>query len=671
MQEPENLLDSDDVVEVRREAVERLKGVISDDSIGLLLKAMKDVSWRVRKTAVDILLDDYPIEAYINGLIDLLYIDDNAGARNSAIETLIKLDKKTTLFLIEAFNTQNRDVRKFIIDVLGEFRDRRSLPLMLEALKDEDDNVRASAVEHLGKIGEPAVVNALIEILESGDLWTSYPAADALGRIGDRKAIPSLIKALSTKTLREPVLKALGRFSVPETLKNIVPLLEESSKTIQEEAVRTIKSFYHNGVKEELIVEEMKKISGDRIIDILVAHAWSAKPEVRISAILLLGLMRDERALAPLLELSLEEDLAEDVKRALVFIGKDKPEVILPLFDTVSPYQQRFICEVAGELASPVFYDIFEGLIKDDDGHVRALAALGISTTGDLRAIELLKKLLSDEYEDVQEAAVSALSGLFSSANPDLSGKAGLSPDDLIKMIGSRNPVLRKNAILVLGKLGAVAAVSALGFALKDDNIKVRHAVVKALSMIRSDESIRYLTLALTDENADIRVSAALSFGLIKRKGIAESLVLLLTDADDAVRVAAVKALGELGDKTVVRRLIKLLSDPNGFVVASTMESLSRIGGETSKNELAGMLSSHDNEIRRTAIKALAPFNDVENIILPYLNDPDWATRMAAVEVLGARVSARGGSVRVELERLLDKEEDSVVRKAVEECLDV
>ena len=65
--------------------------------------------------------------------------------------------------------------------------------------------------------------------------------------------------------------------------------------------------------------------------------------------------MRDERALAPLLELSLEEDLAEDVKRALVFIGKNKPEVILSLFDTVSSYQQRFICEVAGELASSVF----------------------------------------------------------------------------------------------------------------------------------------------------------------------------------------------------------------------------------------------------------------------------------------------------------------------------
>lgn len=134
MQTPEKLLENKDV-EVRREAVEKIKGNPSEASIALLLKAMQDVSWRVRKTAVDIILEEYPIEAYISGLIGLLYLDDNAGARNSAIETLIKLGKKVTPFLIEAFNTQNRDVRKFIIDVLGEFRDKKSLPLMFDALK--------------------------------------------------------------------------------------------------------------------------------------------------------------------------------------------------------------------------------------------------------------------------------------------------------------------------------------------------------------------------------------------------------------------------------------------------------------------------------------------------------------------------------------------------------
>jgi len=81
-------------------------------------------------------------------------------------------------------------VRKFIIDVLGEQMDDRSLPLMLEAIEDEDENVRITAVEHLGKRRESSVVDALIEILKKGDLWTAYPAADALGRIGDKKRYP-------------------------------------------------------------------------------------------------------------------------------------------------------------------------------------------------------------------------------------------------------------------------------------------------------------------------------------------------------------------------------------------------------------------------------------------------------------------------------------------------
>lgn len=104
MQELKRLLKDDDV-EVRRETLESLKGLRNNACIDLLLSAMEDMSWRVRKTAIDILIEDYPIEAYIKGLIQLLYRDDNAGSRNSAIEALVRLNKKATLFLIEAFHT--------------------------------------------------------------------------------------------------------------------------------------------------------------------------------------------------------------------------------------------------------------------------------------------------------------------------------------------------------------------------------------------------------------------------------------------------------------------------------------------------------------------------------------------------------------------------------------
>jgi HEAT repeat protein len=655
MQDLGRLLKDDDV-EVRRDAIKSLRGRSGDIYVNLLLSAMEDVSWRVRNTAADILLEEHPVEAYIEGLINLLYREDNAGARNSAIEALVRLNKKATPFLIKAFNTPDNDVRKFIIDILGEFKDSRSLPLMLNALKDEDENVRATAIEQIGKAGESSVVDALVEILEGDEIWTAYAATDALGRIGDRKAIPALIKALDNKTLREPAIKALSLIGDPETLKYIVPFIEDSSKTIQEEAIQGIGRFYHKGVSEEFITGEIKRLPGDRILDILVTHAWSKKPDVRIAAILILGLMKDERAYNPLLQISQDEDFKKDVERAFVFIGKDRPESLLKLFETDDLYQKRFICEVAGRIASPVYYVTFERLLEDEDGHIRSIAAKAISKLGNLKAIEPLKRLLADPYEDVQEAAVEALSNLSS----------GLSVNELIDMLDSPNPALRKNAAMLLGKTGATEAVQALGFRLKDENTDVRKAVIRAFSHLKTIESVRFLILALTDEEPDIRVLSALSLGHIGGEGIFEALSLLLSDSDDSVRVAASNALGMLKDARAVRPLMELLYDKNGFVVTTAIESLSRIGGDEARSALLSILVSDDKEIRRTAIKALSSFDDVEEELLPFLKDDDWATRMAAVAVLGKRAK---GIVRIELEKLLAIEEDPIVKKAVKESL--
>ncbi len=649
---------SDENLETRREAVDRMRGMREDGLIPLLLKAMEDASWRVRKTAVEVLFEDYPVERYIGGLIKLLYLDENAGARNSAIEALTRLGKKVTPFLVEAFRTSHKDVRKFIIDVLGEQKDRRSLPLMLEALKDEDENVRATAVEHLGKVGEMSVVDALIEILGSGDLWTAYPAADALGRIGNRKAVPHLVEALEVKPLREPVLKALGRLAEPATIANVIPLLEAPSKGIQEEALKAIEMFYHNGVNAGFITQEMRGILGDRAMEVLITHAWSQKKEVRISAILLLGLMRDEAAYGPLLDISHEDEFAEDVKKALVFIGTDKPESLLRLFDTEDPHQLRFICDVTKEIASPVYYKVLEKMLTNEDGHVRAIAAVSISKVGDARAVANLEKLLADPYEDVQEAAVEALAAL----------KDDLSVEKLIKSLHAGDTVLRRNTALLLGKIGSSEAVEDLGFALKDEDVRVRKAVVEALSSIGTEDAVKYLTYALADENADIRISAVQSLGTIGGPGARDSLTILTADPDNSVRVAAAKALGNFGDRSAAAVLIGLLRDHSGFVVTAAIEALAAIGGSDARDAIVGMLVSHDEEIRRTAIISLGSFEETASYLLPFLRDPDWATRIAAVRALCGK---GGETVRKELERLLDTEEEAIVIKAVEEALGV
>jgi HEAT repeat protein len=121
-----------------------------------------------------------------------------------------------------------------------------------------------------------------------------------------------------------------------------------------------------------------------------------------------------------------------------------------------------------------------------------------------------------------------------------------------------------------------------------------------------------------------------------------------------------------LRDKRAVEVLVPLLRDKSGFVVSTAIESLKTIGGDEACRAIAAMLSSEDDEVKRTAILSLEGFEGVEEIILPFLRDPDWAARTAAVKALGRRSR---GTVRVELERLLDTEEDPTVIKAIEEIL--
>lgn len=647
-----------DNTEIRRQAIEELRSTSDESDIPLLLEAMKDSSWRVRKTATEILKAQFETTQYIKGIIALLYIEDNAGARNSAIDLLVSLRRIVVPYLIDAFQTDNHDVRKFIIDVLGEISDKRSLSLMLNALKDEDENVKASAVEHLGKLKEPSVVDALMNILKGDDLWIAYPAADALGKIGDKRAIPPLVEALNNKTLREPALRALATFADPDTLGFIIPLLKEGARSVKEEALRTINEFYKRGVSEETIVSRIREYLGADAFDILLKFAWSNKNDIRMSAILLLGLLKDIKAVQPLLDMSAEEDFRDEIKRALVFIGRAMPDHLIRLIDNLNIVQRRFLTEVAVETKRSEFLGLFEKFLEDEDGHVRAFAACGLAGIGDSGLVEKILGLLNDPYEDVQEAAVDAAVKL----------KGSIKLKNLLQSLSSDDPRIRKNVTLILGKIDAKEAVKEVGFLVKDPDTGVRKAAVVSLSMITAADNLRYLKIALTDEISDIRVTAAYALGMNATKESTDALILLLSDQDESVRVAAIKALGSTADERALEPLVEALSDVNGFVVAAAIEALGRMVNVHARDAIMRMLSSDDDEIKRTAVRSLSHFDGVREKIIPFLSDPDWATRKIAVEILG---KSPDGAVMHMLETLYDEETDPIVKNAIEDVLNV
>jgi len=119
--------------EIRRQALCSLRKQRDENSIvPVLIKCLEDENWRVRRTAVEMLLN-IRSEMVIKELTRNLY-NENINARNSSIEALMEIGVEAVSHLINEFKGADNDVKKFIVDILGNSGDLKAFPLLLYSL---------------------------------------------------------------------------------------------------------------------------------------------------------------------------------------------------------------------------------------------------------------------------------------------------------------------------------------------------------------------------------------------------------------------------------------------------------------------------------------------------------------------------------------------------------
>jgi hypothetical protein len=144
--------------------------------------------------------------------------------------------------------------------------------------------------------------------------------------------------------------------------------------------------------------------------------------------------------------------------------------------------------------------------VKDENkwvryGAVQALAELG---PGD-GVVVLLVRAMTDEDEDVSDAADEALLSMWVDAIPQL--VAAMSEED---------PAVAAAAVEALGGMGAVS-VPALVDALSNEDEAVRKGAARALAEIGAEavDAVPALVETLADEDDDVRIAAAIALGEI------------------------------------------------------------------------------------------------------------------------------------------------------------
>jgi HEAT repeat protein len=593
------LLDKDE--EVRRRAVESLLGSSGEDALRLVIRAMGDESWRVRKAAVEAVLTYRDLPRAIEALVHALHAEDNAGLRNSAVETLVRVGEAAVPTLLEHVGTPNDDVRKFIMDVLGGIGDARAVPALVHAMDDSNENVRSAAAENLGLIGSEEAAESLLSSLERDDLQLRYNALRALASIGRPVPLKVLSPLLEKPLLKKAIYECLGNQSDLRAVDLLLEGLADRSPANRETASASLMKIY-NGAEDpefrDAAALRIGRVTRSIDVDTLIQDLETRDLDKRVSIVQILGLIGEPSAASALLEQASEESLQQLALEALVRIGPPVVEVLLEKFNDLGEELRRFACVVFGEMGQSSAVGTLGASTVDPSHEVRAAAATALGKLDAIESLASLTTLLEDPSEEVCDAAVEAI--------VRLSARHGREVIERITSLAETGEeALRANAVRVLGNTGSERGVERIALSSKDESPVVRQAALEALGRIGFEQFEETFQLALTDESPDVRKLTADLWGTSGLPRAVENLSLMLHDEDIWVRCAAIRGLGNCGDPSSFDVIRRTLRQGDGIVVITALETLVRLDGNRAMEPLIDALHHDDPEVLKVALENL------------------------------------------------------------------
>ena len=487
--------------------------------------------------------------------------------------------------------------------------------------KHDERSVRKAEVDALVKIGTPAI-KPLFTTLHNGMPSVRSFAVEVLGRIGDASVVEPLIGALrdESKEVREAASTALTEI-LPDWPRS------EAAKRQVPEFITALQLYEDSGL--------------------------------RACAVYTLGQIGDKRAVNPLIKGLRDQDARIRVASAEVLdeIAPDWPQsevakAQVPQFISALKSKdsdvRRTVIKVLGKIGDVRILEPVTMVLSDQDPYVRFAAVKVLIKLG-TPAIESLITALRNGNSAVRQGAAEALETIDSDwCDSDVARRQV--PEFISALQGGREVGVRKVAATTLGKIGDPRALSTLAIALGDQDADVRVAATDALVKFGTQAVEWLIVIALPD----VRSRAAAIEALVRiGTSTTERLITALRDQDPIIRQAADEALRIIDPKwpqsevaqRQITEFIAALNDADWNVREGAVKALGEISGPAALEPLVFRLSDEDSRVRLAAAEALKnkvpdwPQTQSAKQHLPKfftaLQDTDWNVRERAVEVLG------------------------------------
>jgi HEAT repeat protein len=150
---------------------------------------------------------------------------------------------------IDLLNDPDWVVRREAVITLGEMGDERCVEPLAKALRDGDWQVREVAIEAMGQVGSPAV-DTLLRLLRDWDV-RKY-AILSLGKIRDERVLDPLMLQLRNDEFKDDAINALVELGEPSVPK-LIAALKDRDENVRKSAVLALGRIKNNDAIDPLI----------------------------------------------------------------------------------------------------------------------------------------------------------------------------------------------------------------------------------------------------------------------------------------------------------------------------------------------------------------------------------------------------------------------------------
>ena len=650
--------DSDE--EQRRSAVLELKRFVPAARRNLLMKALGDPVWRVRKEATGVLLAGGPDPELIRMLVGALGDASNAGLRNAAVEILAGFGSVVIPALVSSLRQVDGDTRKFIVDVLGLIGDGAARTALELALEDPDINVATAAAEGLGTLAAPEALPALIKALDRPALWFRYALLEAIAAIGSPVAVPIVSSYGEDRLLRRAVFDCLGRIGDVRSVPFLLAGVGERAPRLTMAAAKALARVRRRlaGVDREEVDRGLRGLAGTDL-PVRLGKLAVESDDGRDAVVELLGVIGDPRSTGTLVHISKDELLKPLCVEAIRKMGDAVMPFLAGLFAQGCAEDRAGIMSLCGEVCHTGATGLLARGMADDSAPVRSAAiAAAVSCDAPLLMAAIVS-CSTDRSPEVREEACLALACL-AERHPDcalpVAEELAVSPDAGQRMLAAR----------LCASAGDAARLEHL---LRDEHPGVRSMAVSGLEKIVPVAAAAHLAVLLMDEAPEVRTAAAGVMGRVGGDAVFEPLLLALRDADPEVVCAAVRSLAGQGERAFAP-VLDCSRQYGGLVLLAALESLGRIDSLRATEVLVERLADDDGEIVATVLRLLAEQGNTSWLHRyggPLRYHPHWEVRSLVAAALGTLPAEQG---RPLLAEMLHREDDTFVLHRIREALE-